>query len=270
MLLGKNFDTKQYKNLINSSFVDYNEATVKKPSNVLNYIKSILLARKNYKCSESEIRLQYPEIAKAQEAARLDGGLSAPYQWVRLNELRKFVEARRIESVCEFGSGGSTALWNALISGKICSLEESDKWLERTKSILPSSHNVELIHARRKVIEFDGEPSTCYDLSEEFFSQNFDLVYIDGPTAKPMNADESALRILDDHHKRKMPNIDVEKFIKNGTPPKYILVDGRRPTVRRLCQNYADIYNIYLWYHPNNRWITSGRHLYHTIFVRKG
>ena len=41
--------------------------------------------------------------------------------------------------------------------------------------------------------------------------------------SKPINASEEALPILDKHNKKaKTPNIDVELFIKNGNPPKYI------------------------------------------------
>ena len=269
LVLGNKFNPTLHKTLVESSFVDYgSEVFVPTISNLSRSIKSFLLAKKEYRDAEKQVRLLHPEIAEAQDAARLDGGLSAYYQWVRLNELRKFIETYEVNSVCEFGSGGSTALWNALIDGTVCSLEESEKWLKKTESILPQKHSVDLIHAKRRVIEFSGEPSTCYDLDEGFFNQAFDLVYIDGPTAKPINASEEVLPILDKHNKA-MPNIDVELFIRKGNPPKYILVDGRRPTVRRLCQNYADIYDIYLRYFYNYRWARSGGFLYHTILIRK-
>ena len=44
-------------------------------------------------------------------------------------------------------------------------------------------------------------------------------------------AQEEKLKIVNSlRKKKKMPNIDIELFIKNGNPPKYILIDGRRST----------------------------------------
>jgi len=255
--------------LINSSFTDYSEER-NSPNlkSLFLFIKGVLIRKFLYTFSEKKIRKILPSIAKSQDLARRNGGLTGTYQWVRLNEIRYLLKNFKVNSVCEFGSGGSTAIWNELIKGKVFSIEESEFWIQRTREILPKDSKVDLIFAERIVVEYDSEPATRYKLDDDFYKQNFDLIYIDGPTARPLNNSERKLKILD-RKKKMMPNIDIELFIKNGNPPKYILIDGRGSTVRRLCKYYADIYDIYLRYYYQPKWDKSGTFLYHTLLIRR-
>ena len=264
------FIPTEHEALVSSSFTDYSEEKRKfLVDSLYNRAIGAVKSRYHYNVAESNVRKNYPIVAKAQELARQDGGLIGQYQWVRLWEIARFVKLFDVKTACEFGSGGgSTTMFSEVIPGKFVSLEENEKWYERTKECLPESANVELLRKDRLVIDYDGEPGTKYDLPEEFYKQQFDLVYVDGPTTRPLSKDEEKLPILD-QTKKMMPNIDVEFFIENNCAPKVILVDAKRPTVRRLCQKYSDRYNIYLRYYYKDKQDRKGQFLYHTVMVHR-
>jgi len=264
------FEPSEHEVLVESSFTDYTE---EKNNSVLKAVYSRLdgaiRSRWFYKTAEKKVRKQFPIVVKAQEKARLDGGLIGQYQWVRLNEIARFVNLFNVKSVCEFGSGGgSTTMFSQLGLNHFVSLEENDMWYERTKQCLPDGAKVELLRKDRLSIEYDGEPCTRYDLPDEFYQQHFDLVYIDGPTSRPLSENESSLPILD-KSKQMMPNVDIELFFENGSFPRVILIDARRPTVRRICQKYSHRYDIFLRYYYKSPQDRAGEFLYHTVMVRK-
>lgn len=263
------FIPSEHEVLIDSSFTDYSDEKIK------FFVKSYILrlvgavrSRWYYRTAESKIRKNYPDVARSQDIARQDGGLIGQYQWVRLLEIATLTKYFNIKSVCEFGSGGSTAMFSQLNLEKFVSLEQNKKWAERTKQCLPDGAKVELLRKDRLVIDFDGEPCTHYDLPDEFYEQVFDMIYIDGPTAMPLSSEESALPILD-KSKQMMPNIDIELFFSKNIYPRIILVDGRRPTVRRLCQNYSHKYDIFLRYNYKSHQDSGGGFLYHSVFIKK-
>ena len=105
-------------------------------------------------------------------------------------------------------------------------------------------------------------------MPDDFYTQNFDLIYIDGPTARPLTEQESSLNIID-KSKQMMPNIDIELFFSNGLFPKLILIDGRRSTVRRLCEKYIHEYDVYMRYYYKDKHDRKGHFLYHTVLIKK-
>jgi hypothetical protein len=263
------FIPEMHKLLVSSSFTNYSSET--KVFLIKSYfLKAIGVFRSRwaYKTAENYVKRKYPTVHKAQKEAREDGGLVGEYQWVRLAEIAKIVKIFDIKSVCEFGSGGSTAMFARLNLDKSVTLEQSERWAARTREILPKETSLELLRRDRLVEDFDGEPCTRYDLPEDFYKQEFDLVYIDGPTAVAMTNQEKALPILD-QPARTMPNIDVELFFANGSYPKVILVDARRATVRRLCEKYGEKYDIFMRYYYKDKADRSGAFFYHSLFVRR-
>lgn len=263
----KKFISSDHEFLVRSSFTNYSAektSIFSLPSRIIGAFKS----RWVYYFAERKVRNKFPRVALSQDKARLDGGLTGAYQWVRLEEIARIVEEYNIRSVCEFGSGGSTSMFTELNLELFISLDQSKKWAEKTKGSLPQGSCVELLRRDRLVVDFGGEPCTRYDLPEKFYMQNFDMVYIDGPTAIAMTDEEKEMNIVDESLKT-MPNIDVELFFENNIYPKLILVDARRATVRRLCENYSDKYHVLMRYNYKSKSDLAGRFLYHTVFVRK-
>ncbi|MFT4803782.1 MAG: hypothetical protein ACI9YE_000977 [Psychroserpens sp.] len=269
MNIKEKFIPSKHKLLVSSSFVDY--STESKCFFITAFFFRViggLRSRWAYKRAEDYVKKNFPFVYQSQKIARKDGGLTGEYQWVRLAEIAKIIKFFGIKSVCEFGSGGSTTMFAELKLNKSITLEQSEKWAARTRDILPKDTSLELLRRDRLVEDFDGEPCTRYDLSADFYKQEFDLLYIDGPTAKAMTDEEKALPILD-QPAQTMPNIDVELFFANGSYPKVILVDARRATVRRLCEKYGEKYDIFMRYYYKDKADRSGAFFYHTLFVRR-
>lgn len=266
MKIKNKYKIAQHAKLIKSSFMDFSDEINKNLyTRFMRRLIGIILSKYYYKTAENYIRKNYPKVAKSQEIARLDGGLIGQYQWVRLSEIAKIVEKYNIKSVCEFGSGGSTAMFSQLGLEKFITVEQSEKWMKRTQQSLSEDASGEIIRADRLVEFFDGESCTKYDLPKSFYEQKFDLVYIDGPTAQVLEGDK--IDNIKDPCKT-MPNIDIEFFLESYTYPKIILIDARRATVRRLCNNYSKKYDIYMRYFHEGVKNRSGNFLYHTVFVK--
>ncbi|MGH1440773.1 MAG: hypothetical protein ACRBBR_11710 [Cellvibrionaceae bacterium] len=269
MEIKQKYIPKNHKRLVKSSFIDYSDERGKSIIGALFFrVLGAIKSRLSYSSAEKYIRTNFPDVAKSQDVARLDGGLTGQYQWIRLYEIASLVKSLDIKSVCEFGSGGSTAMFSRLNLDKSVTLEQSEKWIKRTRELLPENTNLELLRRDRLVVNYDGEPCTKYDLPDQFFEQSFDLIYIDGPTAVAMTDEERNLPILDDT-KKTMPNIDVEMFFDKGVYPKAILVDARRATVRRLCEKYEHKYDVFMRYYYKDKSDRSGEFLYHTVLLLK-
>jgi hypothetical protein len=261
------YKTTSHKRLIGSSFTDFsNELNVNPFKRLFYRIIGMMHSSYYYQTAEKYIEKHYPEVARSQKVARLDGGLSGEYQWIRLAEIKKIVKLYDINSVCEFGSGASTAMFSQLGLEKLITLEQSEKWAQKTLEALPENAFGKVIRVDRIVEEFDHESCTRYDMPSEFYQNYFDLIYIDGPTARVLEGDETD-KIVDPN--QTMPNIDIELFLQNNNFPKVILVDARRASVRRLCKKYHDKYDIYMRYSYEGVKNRSGNFLYHTVFIRK-
>jgi hypothetical protein len=261
------YKTTNHKKLIESSFTDFsNELNGNLYKRIFYRIMGKIYSDYYYKTAKKYIEKHYPEVVISQEVARLDGGLSGAYQWIRLAEIEKIVKLYDIKSVCEFGSGASTAMFSKLGLERLTTLEQSEKWARKTLEALPEDAFGEVMRVDRVVEEFDNESCTRYDMPSEFYQKDFDLIYIDGPTARVLEGDKID-KIVDPS--QTMPNIDIELFLENKKFPKVILVDARRATVRRLCMKCHEKYDIYMRYFYEGVENRSGNFLYHTVFIRK-
>lgn len=259
-----------FPNLVDSSFVDY-ESDLLGTNKIAQHYIGRLKANIFEAISPFWVRLNHPDIYKIQMAARTNGGLTGSYQWLRLWEITKIIKKWEIKSVLEFGSGSSSSMFAKLIGNKenFISVEESEYWAERTLKFAGEySNKMNLICSNRVVEMRDNESCTRYNLESKFYKQYYDMIYIDGPTAKRKESDlDDQLKISDT--KGRMPNVDIEHMIEHGVYPKLIVIDGRRATVRRLIHKVSSSYNMILRYfyeHPDYR---SGQYFYHTIFIRK-
>lgn len=269
----KEFIPKNHKRLVNSSFTDFSEykTEIVKLHHILRKIIRRNFASFAFFVSPYLLALRFPEIVSVQRKARSNGGLSGRYQWVRLYEIQWIMRKFNINSVIEFGSGASTAMFARILkdNSKLFSIEESEFWLKRTKGSLSHQFNgyITFLRRDRLIATKDKESTTRYDLESKIYSNYFDLCYVDGPTAKPLIDDTADLNILDP--RKKMPNIDVELFWENHIYPRILVIDGRGATIRRLIQKGKEFYDVYLasFYEPPNS--HSFYFMYHTLFVRK-
>lgn len=266
----KGFDYKKYRKIVDSSFT-----SVYPSGNIIDKIcqRASFLRYKfeNKKTSHEDyayLKRQYSWIIPLQEKARQNGGLAGDYQWQRLAEISRFLRRYAPTTVCELGSGTSTAMFAHFIRDpkRFVTVEESEYWQKRMyESIGDLRHDITGVRADRIVAVRDDESTTHYDIDH---SKAYDLVYVDGPSSQPMEGDRN-LKIKDPNGH--MPNIDVELFWKNGCYPKIILIDGRRSTVRRLIQSSHGKYDVFL----SSRLLASvglpsaGRFCYHTLLVYK-
>ncbi|MEH0019108.1 MAG: hypothetical protein V6Z89_05620 [Desulfobacter sp.] len=264
-----NFIYRQLPKLVDSSFVDFQSDSVVS-KRIVNGILGQFRAKIALETSKYWVKCTHPDIYQIQMAARNDGGLTGRYQWLRLWEICKIFRKWDIKSVLEFGSGASSSMFAKLLDSKqnFISIDQSRFWAERTRKIVgPYANKINLLQYDRILEFFDGESCTRYDLPERVYSRQFDLVYIDGPTANLIDQDNaSKVKILD--KKGTMPNIDIEYMLNHGVWPKLIVVDGRRATVRRLLKRLRGKYEVcmkYAYEHPFQR---SGRFFYHSIFVK--
>jgi hypothetical protein len=257
--------------MVDSSFLDYDSDVVMNRKIFHRYVGK-LQARIIYDLAPIWVRFRHPDIYKAQMKARADGGLEGAYQWVRIWEICKIVKRWKISSILEFGSGASSSMFAKLIDDKekFISVEENEYWAKRSLAAAGIyAKKMNLIRAARIIVNIDDESCTKYDLPTTFYEKYFDMVYIDGPTAKKMDGDEELydLKILD--KRGFMPNVDIEYHIDRGMLPRIIVIDGRRGTVRRLIYKLSSSYNIILRYSYEHPLARSGKFYYHTIFIKK-
>ncbi len=190
-----------------------------------------------------------PIIFIYQIQLRSKGGLKGGYQFVRLVELRRIVKTYNPDNVLEFGSGASSLLFAKYC--KLISLEEDLYWLDKYKSHLYKNFLIpqmlkkrlgESLYLALRVEKcLSGEPVATYESVLDWKSQEFDLVYIDGPTNWVRNPE---LNCSAKDPQGSLPCISVIELSKK---PKVIVVDGRRATVAYLINSGAfESYGLYL------------------------
>lgn len=224
--------------------------------------------------SERFVKSHYPKVWEAQIKARADGGLSGSYQWLRIAELIKLSQLFNFKNVAEFGTGTSTMIFSELVGvdGEVSAAEESEYWLKRTKDILSSdiNKNIEFFSAKRRIVSYKNEPFVRYDLPEDFYKKEYDLIYVDGPTSKLQEGElETLSDDVPDKFNYTLAGLDADLILQNGIRPKIIAVDARRPSVRWLHQKWSNEYYFFLrsFYKPYAE--RNMNYLYHSVFIRK-
>ncbi len=263
------FDAMKHSEAVQSSFT----------SPVRGSVAQALLQKVSFFMQELSKRLQtaasyrylahhHPDIVEAQLSARRDGGLSGDYQWLRLFELVALVDEFGPTSIIELGCGTSSLLFAKQMRdrNRVTTCEESQYWLDRMLTTAGAlAANLEPLASARILVERDYEHGTYYDIDH---TRYYDFVYVDGPSSFHLNVDPNALKLKDPD--KIIPNLDVELFWANGVFPRVIVVDGRRPTVRRLIERNDGRYHVYLKSEFAQRTgiVNFSWYRYHTLFVR--
>ncbi len=256
-----------YADLIESSFTKKKTLTSKEELRFKCIYKYYTLRNSFlYKKSFFDLLFAYPSIASIQLKARKDGGYAKSLQWLRLVELAKFVKRFTPASVCELGSGTTSALLAKLCPKKVTVFEENEYWMKRTLANMGDLAADITMRRSDRIIETKDDEAVCYyDMDH---TQYYDFVYVDGPYAEPP-PEMKDLKIKDPTGS--MPNIDVELFWENNVFPRVILIDSRRASVRRLIAQGRRHYDIYLksdlLIRSQIPIATNG--LYHTVMIRK-
>ncbi len=250
---------------------------------IIKKIKFLILSRNPKALFVNNIELWYatymllknhPDIIKVQLKMRRGSNLSGSYQFERLNEIDQLFHKFNPLSILEYGSGTSSAMFAKLAGDKIYfqTTDELKWWLEKIFVSLPNSLKLKVnaILAKTKVDEVDSELVISYDTAHDKY---FDFIYVDGPyNAGPEILSSERLTKVKDPLGQHLPNYDVELFWENGIYPKFILIDGRRSTVRRLILKGIKYYRIYLksaYNLPLKKEKEANYYLYHTILIRK-
>jgi hypothetical protein len=269
------FPVESYPEVISSSFTHL--LPLSSPKRKLMYKMAYRKHRVSQKVlpalSYLQLRLRHPDLVARQQAMREKGGLAGDFQWFRLWELQKLCERFKPESVCELGCGSSSYVFASFIGdpkrggdrSDFTAVDESSLWLDRMMSYAgPLKERVRPLRGDRKVMEKDGESVVFYDIPHD---RHFDLIYVDGPTSQP-KPEDGAVIVKDPLGQ--MPNVDVELFWESGIFPRVIVIDGRRPTVRRLLQKMPPGYRAYLKadFLHRTRIVDFSRDRYHTLLVR--
>lgn len=190
-----------------------------------------------------------PIIFIYQIQLRSHDGLSGGYQFVRLLELKKIIKQYKPNTVMEFGSGASSLLFAKYST--LISLEESPYWLEKytyhlnRNKLIPRQLKIKLNNSLFLVPRVEkcvaGEVVATYESVFDWKSQEFDLVYVDGPTNWLQN-DSSNCKIKDP-----LESLPCFGTLELSKKPKIIVVDGRRATVAFIIKSgIYDDYNITL------------------------
>ncbi len=225
-------------------------------------LRSSLIVKKDF----LSLLMTQPSIVSIQFNARKDGGLAKRGQWMRLLEMARFIKEFNPPSICELGSGTSSALLAKICPGKVTVFEESQYWMDRTLTTMGElAKKITMVRAQRIVQTKDDEGVSYYDMDH---AKYYDFVYVDGPTTEPPDGAHD-LKIKDPVGY--LPNIDVELFWENKMFPRVILIDCRRATVRRLVSKGRKYYNIYLKSDllMNTHMPIFSKHLFHTVLIRK-
>ena len=259
-------DIASYKKVINSSFTareDIFESPFKFQSRLWNQSR-----RFNWYLSNIYIKKNHSDIFKSLKKSRENGGLSSAVQLPRLFEIEKIVKSFKPKNILEFGCGTSSIMFSKLVGyDNFTSLEENKFWAEKMLATCPKDISIDL-KVKDRVIEDRDEVVSFYDYK---VLKDFELVYVDGPVnnLSDQELDHCKTPIKDPN--KSVPNVDVENMWINGIYPKYILIDSRRSTVRRLINLSNARYDIYLKSEYQNhcgiRPISP--YLYHTLMIRK-
>jgi hypothetical protein len=216
-----------------------------------------------------------PSLVSAQFKLR-KGGLSGKYQWIRLYELKVFLQQYKPSSIIEFGSGATTLLFNSYClesNSKFVSLEENEIWysevlnaskkfgtkyFELLKTCLIYAQRIETLDSKLGIYVCHYS----FDLGDNYY----EMAYIDGPTNWIQKQGNES--VSDNHDPYGLlPNSDIV-FMKQE--PKYVLIEGRRSTIKYcLLSDRFKKYSINLSYKYqtlNNNY--QEKSCYHTMLFK--
>lgn len=187
------------------------------------------------------LTLTEPLLVISQLQLRRRGGLAGSYQFHRLYEIRNIVKNKSLNSAIEFGSGASTILFTKNL-GKFISIEESHEWrnhyltkLSILKIIRPKLYikltNSITVLDRTEYIDQKNHVVSSYDLPLDIVNEQYDMVYIDGPTAWAQNKSITGT-VVDPYGY--LPNVSL---LELRFLPTTIVIDGRRATLVHLLRN---------------------------------
>ena len=222
------YSSQEFRNNV-SKRLSYSEKII--------YSKLLIEQKLRIFLSKRFITNKFPYEAESQYKLREGGGLSGNYQWLRLRELYNLIVQNRIDSVLELGSGGSTVFLEGLNIRRLDTFEESQKWLERTKSVLRGNKNCEIYHSPREISEKDSKWHSYYreptplEIYDKFHHK---MIYIDGPSAKFNDGNKDLMSI----------NSDAGLILEQKNLPKLIVIDGRPETTEYYANKFKDRYQV--------------------------
>ena len=261
-------DVKRYKDAIDSSFT-LRENFIQSPLNLRT--RAWMLSRNIYfSWAARYIKNNHQDVFKALQKSRKGGGLSSPVQFPRLFEIERIIKTFKPKNVLEFGCGTSSIMFAKLLgANNFITLEESKFWADKMIQTCPKGLNIN-VKIRDQVIQERDEVVCFYDCEELGY---FDLVYVDGPSndIKKTELKKYKVPVKDIAYSPMLPTVDVENLWKKSIYPKFIIIDGKRTTVRRLIKKSNGRYSIFLKSNLQNSCNIRpySPFLYHTIFIRK-
>jgi len=209
------------------------------------------------------IKSKFPIVYRKQIILRGEDGLSGDYQWLRLAEAHQLINKYNISSVMEFGSGGSTILFDSLNLLRVDAFEQSRIYFERTQNAL-IGHSRTQIHLTDSQYACDnGQHYTFFETSEVmsvYKDFNHEMLYIDGPTSKFSFDHSGSVMTI---------NKDAYNILSSGYRPKLILINARPETTSFLFDTFVDDYYGVLRssYRPVPRKYTD-KFYYHSFLLR--
>ncbi len=221
--------------------------------------------------AQHSLMKKHKDIVRVQLKMRIGSILIGDYQFERLHEIEKLIKMFQPISILEYGSGTSSAMFAKLAGNEIYfqTTDEMKQWVDRLFASLPDDLKpiINAVITKTKVDKVDSELVISYDTTHDRY---FDFVYVDGPYnyAPKILPPESLFESKELH----LPNYDLELLWEKGIYPKFIVIDGRRSTVRRLILKGAKHYRIYLksrYCQYLNKDNDVNYYLYHTILIRK-
>ncbi len=125
------------------------------------------------------LQVRYPRTVEVIRRIRqANARYAGSFKYVHLHHL---LSSFRPKTILEFGTGSSTGVFGiyaARNGARVCSVEDSQQWLDNTrKGLQGMADSLKFILAES--IAESGAPNKCYYRHTP--SEAFDLVYIDGP-----------------------------------------------------------------------------------------
>jgi len=171
---------------------------------------------------------------------------------MKLQELKQLLESFKPKNILELGSGKTTIIFAQYCkdnNANLLSIDENEEYAEKTRKLLKKSDlNAEILVFKRNHYLIRKNIYFFYDFNLE---DKFDFIYVDGSS-----------KILNGVKYKKGINIDAIKFKK----AKWIVVDGRIPTVKYLKKHFKD-YKLIKSYYFKHKWFRYGRY-YHSILIK--